>query len=48
MKRFLLPALLGSLWSSFAAGKRSGTVIPDASGRKWNYGDVKWIFMPVQ
>jgi alpha-glucosidase (family GH31 glycosyl hydrolase) len=28
-----------------ATGKWTGTVTPDASGRKWSYGEVKWTFM---
>ncbi len=28
-----------------AAGKWTGTVTPDARGRKWSYGEVKWTFM---
>jgi alpha-D-xyloside xylohydrolase len=28
-----------------AAGNRVGSVTPDANGRKWSYGDVKWTFM---
>jgi len=28
-----------------AAGKWQGKVTPDASGRKWSYGEVKWTFM---
>jgi alpha-glucosidase (family GH31 glycosyl hydrolase) len=37
-------------WTQLAATKDAsgtwrGTVTPDANGRKWNYGDVKWTFM---
>ncbi len=28
-----------------AAGQWTGTVTPDARGRKWSYGEVKWTFM---
>lgn len=28
-----------------ASGAWSGTVTPDANGRKWHYSDVKWTFM---
>jgi alpha-glucosidase (family GH31 glycosyl hydrolase) len=28
-----------------AAGQWTGTVTPDASGKKWSYGEVKWVFM---
>ncbi len=28
-----------------SAGKWVGTVTPDANGKKWSYGDVKWTFM---
>ena len=31
-----------------AAGKWSGTVTPDASGRQWHYSEVRWTFMPAQ
>lgn len=37
-------------WTQLAAAKDTtgawhGTVTPDANGRKWSYGDVKWTFM---
>lgn len=28
-----------------AAGQWTGTVNPDATGKKWSYGEVKWTFM---
>jgi alpha-D-xyloside xylohydrolase len=31
-----------------ASGQWQGTVTPDANGRKWSYGDVKWTFMTGQ
>ncbi|HUR56575.1 MAG TPA: TIM-barrel domain-containing protein [Opitutaceae bacterium] len=31
-----------------ASGKLAGAITPDANGRKWSYGDVKWVFMSAQ